>query len=338
MPANPVLIFIFLSALFSESPCPDQPVAKGSIAAELKPLQGYWQDDLDPRYLLSVEGSQIAVSYDGRVREISTVTRIHENDVTICYSGRDVKTVLTASGGQLIFRDALRNQAHSLSRLRQKPPSLCLSSFRLPAASSLSEARVTEIQRELGQRSKKDQDLLRRSRDSFQPTRPAQPPWLASESQAGQKNDLGREIQLAGNTLENTEYIRNLLSEVGWIDVSRFGFGASNAAFLLVQHSWDIPIMMAVLPQLKADVDRGLMGRDAYVLLYDRLQLALGRPQLYGSQIARDDLGIYVLPTVDPAHVEDRRREAGLIPLLDYVRVFGGETVRFSPECASSVP
>lgn len=136
--------------------------------------------------------------------------------------------------------------------------------------------------------------------------------------------------------MKNTEFIRELISEVGWIDVERFGRDASDAAFLLVQHSWDVPLMLAVLPQLKRDVDAGRMGTDVYALLYDRLQLALGLRQLYGTQIARDDRGnAVVLPVEDAAGVEERRRRFGLIPLADYVKVFGASEVRFSPACST---
>jgi hypothetical protein len=335
MSANP---FIFLLLLFNlgGAACLDEPVENGSISAELKQIQGYWRDEHDSLYLLGLEGPRMTISYDGGVREVAMVMNVEAGRARLCSSGRNVDAGLKLSAGQLVFHDRFRDETHHLFRLRQKPEALCLSSFHLPAPSPISESQVSEIQRELSLRNQQDQALLR-------PIRQARPPdsrdlpWLKSDEHPKPGDpDLEREIRLVGHTIENTLYVRNLVSKVGWIDVGRFGFGASNAAFLLVQHSWDVPLMRAVLPQLKEDVDRGLMERDTYALLYDRLQLALGHPQLYGSQIARDSLGVFVLPVADPAHVEERRRQLGLIPLAEYVRVFGADEVRFSSECAKS--
>ena len=94
-------------------------------------------------------------------------------------------------------------------------------------------------------------------------------------------------------------------------------------------------MMMAALPYLKKDVDRGLMGPDTFALHYDRLQLALGLRQRYGSQVATTPQGeTVVLPVEgDPSEIDRLRRQLGLIPLADYVRVFGAPAVRFSTDC-----
>lgn len=92
--------------------------------------------------------------------------------------------------------------------------------------------------------------------------------------------------------------------------------------------------MLAVLPELKRDVDAGRMDADTYVLLFDRLQLALGRLQRFGSQVATDETGaLVVLPVEDPSKVDALRRDRGLIPLKEYVHVFGASEVRFSQAC-----
>jgi hypothetical protein len=71
-----------------------------------------------------------------------------------------------------------------------------------------------------------------------------------------------------------------------------------------------------------------------YVLLLDRLELSLGKRQRYGSQVATDERGeIFVLPVEDPAKVDALRESLGLIPLKEYVQVFGASEVKFSQDC-----
>lgn len=296
--------------------------------------QGFWKDRDDPRYALAVEGSRFTVAYDERVREVGVLLEVDGQEARICYSGRETTTFLRVQESELVFRDPFRKQTHHLMRLKERPPGLCLTSFHLSDPHPLPETQIREIQRELYERRRRDQAVLRPSRREGKET-PQGLPWLQTQSVPQlDPSGLNADIELADRVMRNSEYVRELISEVGWIDVERFGHGASDAAFLLVQHSWDVPLMVAVLPQLKKDVDAGRMGADTYALLYDRLQLALGLPQRYGTQIGRDNYGgAVVFPVEDPAQVEELRRQLGLIPLTEYVRVFGASEVRFSPAC-----
>lgn len=295
--------------------------------------EGYWQDLEDPSYLLGVEDHRLIVAYSGRVREVVGILGKAGTETRICYSGRETRTVLRPVGEELAFLDPFRNQNHRLRRLPGKPAFLSLASFHLPSPAPVGEEKIREVQKELWRRSQQDQTVLGRQRVPSAETFP----WLQEKTRSLPDSSLepGVEIQLADLTLKNSEYLRGLLLEVGWIDVERFGYSASNAAFLILQHSWDVPMMIAALPSLKKDVDRGLMESDTYALLYDRLQLALGLRQRYGSQIARTPQGEpFVLPVEgDPSQIDDFRRQLGLIPLADYVRVFGALEIRFSSDC-----
>ena len=55
--------------------------------------------------------------------------------------------------------------------------------------------------------------------------------------------------------------------------------------------------------------------------LTDRVLLAEGKPQRYGTQFLKDSAGKWVPKTLeDPDHVEERRRAVGLQSLADYAR------------------
>jgi hypothetical protein len=157
-------------------------------------------------------------------------------------------------------------------------------------------------------------------------------PWLRQS--APDSAVVDRQLQWAELTDENAQYMRRILAEIGWIDVPRFGYSTSKAAFLIVQHSWDIPLMLSVLPRLQEDVKADRIESEEYALMYDRVHLALGYPQRYGSQVITEESGdVLVLPVEEPGRVESLRRELGLIPLIDYVRIFGATKVRFSQAC-----
>ncbi len=102
---------------------------------------------------------------------------------------------------------------------------------------------------------------------------------------------------------ENTKFLKDLVAEIGWIDSRRFGSIAADYAFLLAQHSQDIPLMLAALPKIKEEIETRRLEGDTYALLYDRIQLLLGEKQLYGTRMGKDPAGQpIVLPTRAPGN------------------------------------
>ena len=61
------------------------------------------------------------------------------------------------------------------------------------------------------------------------------------------------------------------MKEHGWIDAGRFGSAASKAACVIVQHSGDVSMMMAALPEIEKDVKARQLDGQAFALLNDRL-------------------------------------------------------------------
>jgi hypothetical protein len=184
-----------------------------------------------------------------------------------------------------------------------------------------------------------------------QPVALGKPEAVAPKMLAGIKAELARRLEtdqgVRTGTLkdrsmqavdsDNTAYLVALVREMGWIDCARFGTEAANTAFLIVQHSGDLPLMMAALPPIEKDAKAKLIDAQGYALLYDRLELDLGRKQRYGSQIGMDEQGrMVVLPIEDRTHVEEFRSEMGLQPLsayLDAVRkMYGGKEIRYGDD------
>ena len=123
---------------------------------------------------------------------------------------------------------------------------------------------------------------------------------------------------------DNTQWLREQVSEVGWIDVDRFGSQAADDALLLVQHSDDLALMQAVLPDVEEDARAGLILPDTFAQLFDRTQLIAGGEQRYGSQLNTTVEGSLVLAPIESLdQVDEFRTELGLVPLAEYLDSFG---------------
>lgn len=125
---------------------------------------------------------------------------------------------------------------------------------------------------------------------------------------------------------DNTAWLIEQVEEIGWIDGARFGAAAAKAAFLIVQHSGDLGLMSTALPAIESDVQAGHAEGQDYALLYDRLEMNLGRPQLYGSQLGGDGEGnLLLMPLARPEEVAELRAGVGLPPLEVYLAYFEGK-------------
>jgi hypothetical protein len=151
------------------------------------------------------------------------------------------------------------------------------------------------------------------------------------------RKDPAKQADMGKVDADNTAFLKKTVQELGWIDAGRFGAQASNTAFLIVQHSGDMPLMLAALPAIEKDVKAKLVDGGAYALLYDRVKLNLGEKQRYGSQIARTASGEMVVLTLeDKAKVDQFRKEMGMTPLAQYLAFFkgqnGGKDVKFADD------
>ncbi|MEM1247576.1 MAG: PQQ-binding-like beta-propeller repeat protein [Acidobacteriota bacterium] len=122
----------------------------------------------------------------------------------------------------------------------------------------------------------------------------------------------------------NRRYLVGLVGDVGWIDAPRFGEEASFAAGLIVQHSTNLQLMQAALPEIEAAALEGGSGeqRQLFAVLYDRTELMLGRPQRYGSQIAEAEDGSLRIVVASREAADRARQELGILSLAEYVEFF----------------
>ena len=98
------------------------------------------------------------------------------------------------------------------------------------------------------------------------------------------------------------------------------GADGERAAWLLVQLA-DPDLQRRALEHLEAAVDSGDAHPSHYACLVDRVRMAEGRPQVFGSQfVAAGDDAVTPWPIEDPVGLDKRRRAFGLEPLAVQAR------------------
>jgi hypothetical protein len=117
----------------------------------------------------------------------------------------------------------------------------------------------------------------------------------------------------------NIKRLAEIIDAYGWPGL-RFAGAGSQTAFLVLQHA-DHASQRKYLPLLRDAVKRNDALGGHLALLEDRVRVADGKPQLYGSQLKYNPLRFE--PIEDEANVDERRRSIGLEPLADYAKHFG---------------
>jgi hypothetical protein len=112
-----------------------------------------------------------------------------------------------------------------------------------------------------------------------------------------------------------------IFAEHGWPGWDLVGRKGSTAAWVVVQHAdLDPDFQTHALGLLEEAVADGRASRGDLAYLTDRVAAAKGEKQTFGTQIRCDGRSaVPATPIADEAGVEERRAEAGLDPLSDYV-------------------
>lgn len=120
---------------------------------------------------------------------------------------------------------------------------------------------------------------------------------------------------------ENQQWLKMLIESRGWPKRSQVGAEAAQAAFLIAQHaSEDLDFQKQCLALMQELPDHEVARPDV-ALLTDRVRLAEGKKQLYGSQVELRDGQWVMRPCEEPENVDQRRAEMGLPPMADYLKL-----------------
>ncbi|MCC4588305.1 hypothetical protein LL962_14535 [Xanthomonas sp. NCPPB 1067] len=122
---------------------------------------------------------------------------------------------------------------------------------------------------------------------------------------------------------DNTAWLKQVVATQGWPGRRLVGEDGAKAAWILVQHADADPAFQAqVLALMEAALATQEVAPDDVALLTDRVLLAQGKPQRYGTQFKNDaDGGMSLQPTEDKAGLDERRRRMGLPPMDQYKKM-----------------
>ncbi len=125
-------------------------------------------------------------------------------------------------------------------------------------------------------------------------------------------------IQLYSDSV-NTQRIEEIIAEYGYPGKSLVGPGQAATAFLVIQHA-DLEVQEKYLPIITAAADADEVSWRSVALLVDRVNMRNGKPQIYGSQVGRDELSgqHYFFEIQNPEKIDSIRNTVGLGPIQEY--------------------
>jgi len=122
---------------------------------------------------------------------------------------------------------------------------------------------------------------------------------------------------------KNFIIVKEILDKYGWVGSNKIGSEANTTLFLVIQHA-NLEKQVKYLPMLREATKNGNADLQSLALLEDRVLLASGKKQLYGTQIGRDPKTntYFVQPLEDPDNVDKRRAEVKMEPIASYVKTW----------------
>jgi len=282
---------VFFLAMIQLAACAPGAARPASVAKE---PWGAWQAKTGEEWI-EVTPAKIALYKDGWLRFLKVLDRHNVTWVLRHYGLVETWEIRSLPDGELSVSEG--GEPEIFLRVSPAPQKLRLAKVVFRDSKDvppLGEARIKEIQGEIGRRLAQEQ----------------------KDAQAGKREEALQDAT------QNVEYLRDLVNTVGWIDNARFGATASQRAAIFVQHSDDLGLMLAALPKIETDAQSSQSDEllDLYGLMTDRVQLQLGEKQRFGSQLGEEKDGRpVVLSLEDPCHVDQRRASLHEPPLSEYL-------------------
>jgi hypothetical protein len=119
---------------------------------------------------------------------------------------------------------------------------------------------------------------------------------------------------------DNAKWLSGVVDKDGWPTVTQVGKEAAGTAWLLVQHADADPKFQRKCLDLMTKLPKGEADTKDVAYLTDRVLLAEGKKQVYGTQFHSPKGKWEPRPLEDEANVDKKRAEVGLPPLAEYVK------------------
>lgn len=170
------------------------------------------------------------------------------------------------------------------------------------------------------------QELLERTKTD-QDARKLMVQWMKDRGPAAAQSDKDKAeyMKLTAKVKaiddENTKWLHDVVDKHGWPTNTLVGKDGASAAWLLVQHADADAKFQRRCLDLMTKLPKDEVSQKDLAYLTDRVLLAEGKKQLYGTQMTLVDGKWKPRPLEDEANVDKRRAEVGLSSLADYIKI-----------------
>lgn len=149
--------------------------------------------------------------------------------------------------------------------------------------------------------------------------------WMQKQP-AGSFDDLARANDPRLETMrkideENTAWLKEQVEKTGWLGKSLVGQDGAHSAWLLLQHADQDPAFQKKCLKLMQAAPAGEVAATDIAYLTDRIMLKESNQQLYGTQVESKNGKWIPRKLKDPEHVDMLRKEMGLPPMAEYLKV-----------------
>lgn len=297
----------------------------------LAELEGAWRH-VDTGELMHITDGRCVSVHDGRTTVFTmSLGPVHATRIS-AYNGEPLPGEVTRDGDDLVVAYPERADGFGggrFERLDEVPDAVSLKPMTL-GTRVMDDAEREALAIEFVERQRKEQDVRHRLSTLMMEAEQAGKLNSPEDHQAFMQEEpmqrlISEMMEVDG---ENTARVLELMGDVGWLSRDIYGQQISMAAFLIVQHSSDLRLMLTVLPLVEAEAKSDPQMGQLYALLYDRTQLALGEKQRYGTQIGSDADGVMKVSRVENVEELDARRaEMGMPPIAEYLKRFGSDNI-----------
>ena len=118
-----------------------------------------------------------------------------------------------------------------------------------------------------------------------------------------------------------TAEMKGIVARNGWPTIRLVGIEASGDAALILVHSPDRAFQRIMLPRLQQLSQDGEIVGSSIAAIIDKLLIADGKPQRFGTQFKWANGNAEMLPVEDAAGLEQRRAKYLLPPVAEYKRM-----------------
>jgi hypothetical protein len=120
---------------------------------------------------------------------------------------------------------------------------------------------------------------------------------------------------------DNTQFMKMTIEKTGWPKISDVGKQAAKTAWMLVQHADLDPAFQKKCLKLIKALPEGEINKRDIAYLVDRVLVAEGKPQLYGTQFRGEGKDLAVIEVEDRPNLDKRRKKMGLGIFAEYEKM-----------------